>query len=80
MNKSSNPTSKKTLQSQGKVSEILIKATPYFNGFLMVAIFLNNKEFAVFVCDADLWNKTEELKSVVLSIINGDGGFYYEKK
>jgi hypothetical protein len=80
MNKSSNPTSKKTLQSQGKVSEILIKATPYLNGFLMVAIFLNNKEFAVFVCDADLWNKTEELKSVVLSIINGDGGFYYEKK
>ena len=80
MNKSSNPTSKKTLQSQGKVSEILIKATPYFNGFLMVAIFLNNKEFAVFVCDADLWNKTEELKSVVLSIINGDGGLYYEKK
>jgi hypothetical protein len=46
----------------------------------MVAIFLNNKEFAVFVCDADLWNKTEELKSVVLSIINGDGGLYYEKK
>jgi hypothetical protein len=80
MNKSSNPTSKKTLQSQGKVSEILIKATPYFNGFLMVAIFLNKEEFAVFVCDADLWNKTEELKSVVLSIINGDGGLYYEKK
>lgn len=80
MNKSSNPTSKKTLQSQGKVSEILIKATPYFNGFLMVAIFLNKEEFAVFVCDTDLWNNTEQLKSNVESIVRTFGGVGHGKK
>jgi len=79
MNKISNLTSKNTLYSQGKVSEILIKATPYFNGLLMVAIWLNNKEFAVFVCDADLWNKADELKSNVESIVRTMGGVSHGK-
>jgi hypothetical protein len=79
MNKPFNPTSIKSLNSQGKVSEILIKATPYFNGFLMVAIFLNNKEFAVFVCDADLWNNTEQLKSHVETIVRTLGGVSHGK-
>jgi hypothetical protein len=79
MNKPSSLTSDNTLNSQSKVSEILIKATPYFNGLLMVAIWLNNKEFAVFVCDADLWNKADELKSNVESIVRTMGGVSHGK-
>jgi hypothetical protein len=69
-----------TLNSQSKVNELILKAQPFVRGLLLVAIWHNNNEFAVFICDADLWNKTEELKSTVMSIINGAGGLYYEKK
>jgi hypothetical protein len=79
MNKPSSLTSDNTLNSQSKVSEILIKETPYFNGLLMVAIWLNNKEFAVFVCDADLLNKADELKSNVESIVRTMGGVSHGK-
>ena len=79
MNKPFNPTSIKSLNSQSKVNEIFLKATPFFNGLLMVAIWLNNKEFAVFVCDADLWNKAEELKSHVETIVRTLGGVSHGK-
>ena len=80
MNKESIFTSSQTLVSQSKVSELILKAQPFVRGLLLVAIWRNNNAFAVFICDADLRNKTEELKSVVLSMINGAGGLYYEKK
>jgi hypothetical protein len=80
MNKESIFTSSQTLVSRSKVSELILKAQPFVRGLLLVAIWHNNNEFAVFICDAGLWNKSEELKSVVLSIINGAGGLYYEKK
>lgn len=79
MNKTSNLTSNNTLNSQSKVSEIFLKATPFFNE-LLVAIRLNNKEFAVFVSEADTWNKANDLKINVESIVRTLGGVSHGKK
>jgi len=78
MNKPSNLTSDNTLNSQSKVSEIFLKATPFFNE-LLVAIRLNNKEFAVFVSEADTWNKSNDLKINVESIVRTMGGVSHGK-
>jgi uncharacterized protein YciU (UPF0263 family) len=79
MNKTSSLTSDNTLNSQSKVSEIFLKATPFFNE-LLVAIRLNNKEFAVFVSKADTWNKANDLKINVESIVRTLGGVSHGKK
>jgi uncharacterized protein YciU (UPF0263 family) len=79
MNKTSSLTSDNTLNSQSKVSEIFLKATPFFNE-LLVAIRLNNKEFVVFVSKADTWNKSNDLKINVESIVRTLGGVSHGKK
>jgi hypothetical protein len=80
MNKTSSLTSNNTLNSQSKVSEIFLIATPFFNELFLVAIRLNNKEFAVFVSKADTWNKANDLKINVESIVRTLGGVSHGKK